>query len=278
MNKKKFQFLLTISVLVIFYFFQNSNLVFANQKPSSEKDVADAKQKDSDFNTSEATQKWIPTSTTGVIISHDYYTLSYHEKYEQAEWVFYELKNEKASNGNFKRPYFIADPKVATKSADYKNYKNSGYDRGHLCPAGDMKFSKEAFDETFYTSNISPQKNDFNGGVWNRLEQKTRYWSEKYNGIYVVTGGILEDGLETIGKEKVAVPKYFYKILMDETDGSYRMIAFLVPHESSKKPLYEFVVSIDEIEKRTGIDFFPALPDTIEKELEKKSDYKSWSF
>ena len=97
-----------------------------------------------------------PTSTTGQIIVHQNYSLSYFEKYEQAEWVFYELKSN-AGNSNFKRPYFIQDPLVKTKSADYKNYKNSGYDKGHLCPAGDMKFSKEAFDDTFYTSKILPQ-------------------------------------------------------------------------------------------------------------------------
>jgi len=219
-----------------------------------------------------------PTSTTGAVVYHANYALSYHEKYEQAEWVFYELKANNVSNTNFQRPFFIYDPKVKTQSADYKNYKNSGYDRGHLCPAGDMKFSKEAFDDTFYTSNISPQKSDFNNGVWNRLEQKTRYWSQKYDDIYVVTGGILTDDLETIGREKVAVPKYFYKVLLDETDGDYKMIAFLVPHENSKKPLYEFVVSVDEIERLTGIDFFPALPDKIENELEKRNDYKAWSF
>lgn len=218
-----------------------------------------------------------PTSTTGAIVIHDNYTLSYNEKYEQAEWVFYELKNVK-SNGNFKRPYFIADPKVKTKSADYKNYKNSGYDKGHLCPAADMKFSKEAFDATFYTSNISPQKNEFNGGIWNRLENKTRYWAEKNNGIYVVTGGILKEGLKTIGKEKVAVPDYFYKILLSENNGKYKMIAFLMPNEMSSKPLYDYVISVDEIEKMTGIDFFPILQDAVENELEKSSDYKAWSF
>ena len=218
-----------------------------------------------------------PISTTGQIIVHQNYTLSYNEKYEQAEWVFYKLKIQTA-NQSFKRPYFILDPKVKTKSADYKNYKNSGYDKGHLCPAADMKFSKDAFDDTFYTSNISPQKSEFNGGIWNRLENKTRYWAEKNNGLYVVTGGVLKAGLKTIGKEKVAVPDQFYKILLQENNGKYKMIAFLMPNQMSDRPLYEYVVSVDEIEKITGIDFFPVLPDAIENELEKSSDYKAWSF
>jgi endonuclease G len=141
-----------------------------------------------------------------------------------------------------------------------------------------MKFSKQAYNETFYTSNVSPQKSDFNAGVWNRLEQKVRYWADKYDGLYVVTGGVLEPNLKTIGKEEVAVPKYFYKVLFDVSAANPRMIAFLIPHKNSDRPLYEFVVSVDELEELTGIDFFHALPDGIENKIEKNNDYKSWSF
>ena len=141
-----------------------------------------------------------------------------------------------------------------------------------------MRFSKEAFGETFYTSNISPQIHSFNDGVWKRLEDKTRYWAQKYNGIYVVTGGVLQKDLKTIGRENVAVPNYFYKILFTNTNGKYKMVGFLVPHQDSDAALYSFVVSVDSIEKMTGIDFFPQLDDKIENELEQKSDYKAWSF
>lgn len=219
-----------------------------------------------------------PSSTTNQIVNHDYYTLSYNEKYEQAEWVAYELKQEYLRKNHIKRPLFIKDPNVGTGSADWKNYKKSGYDKGHLCPAADMDFSKEAFKETFFTSNISPQLHVFNNGVWKRLEEKTRYWAVKYDGIYVVTGGVLNASLKTIGREKVAVPKYFYKILMDDTNGKYRMIAFMIPNEKSDNPLYSFVVSVDSLEKITGIDFFPKLDNETENRLEKSSDYKAWSF
>lgn len=221
---------------------------------------------------------YYPTSTSNQIIKHDNYTLSYKEKYEQAEWVAYEIKKGRYSNQDYQRPFFIEDPMVKTGSADWRNYKNSGYDKGHLCAAGDMKFSKAAFEETFFTSNISPQDREFNSGIWNRLEQKTRYWANKYDGIYVVTGGVLKDNLETIGKEDVAVPDYFYKVLLNKNNGNYKMIAFLMPNEDSEKGLYEFVVSVDEVEKLTGINFFPKLEDSIENQLEKSSDYKDWSF
>lgn len=221
---------------------------------------------------------YLPKSTTNSIVKHQYYTLSYNEKYEQAEWVAYQLKDKQIVSTTFKRPYFEQDPKVKTGSADWKNFKNSGYTKGHLLAAADRKFSKEAYDETFLTSNVSPQVYDFNAGVWNRLEEKTRYWAQKYENLYVVTGGVLSDHLKTIGYEEVAVPNFFYKIVLDYTKPEVKAIAFLMPHKESNKALYEFAVSIDEIESLTGIDFFPALPDGIENELEKSSDYKGWSF
>lgn len=221
---------------------------------------------------------FLPKSTTGQIVKHNYFTLSYNEKYEQAEWVAYEMKRNYVKSSNFQRPYFIEDPKVKTRSADWRNYKKSGYDKGHLCPAGDMEFEINAYNDTFFTSNISPQLHDFNNGVWNRLEQKVRYWATKYDGVYVVTAGVLNSNLKTIGKEKVAVPNYFYKILLGKSNGTYKMIAFLMPNAKSDKPLYDFVVSVDSIEKMTRIDFFPKLDDKTENTLEKNSDYKSWSF
>ena len=221
---------------------------------------------------------YLPTATYNDIVQHKFYTLSYAEKYEQSEWVAYQLKSKTIQNTNFDRPFFIEDNLVKTGSADWKNYKNSGYDKGHLCPAGDMKFSENAFKDTFYTSNISPQKHDFNCGIWNNLEHKVRYWSEKYNGLYVITGPVLTNDLETIGKENVAVPNYFYKILLTTAQKETKMIAFLVPSTDSPKPLSSFVVAVDNIEKITGIDFFSSLPDATENQLEKNNSYKDWSF
>lgn len=221
---------------------------------------------------------FLPTSTTGQVVHHEGYSLSYSESHEQAEWVAYELKKSHLSNSNFERPYFEVDNAIKTGAAHWQNYKNSGYDRGHLCPAGDRRYSKAAYDETFLTSNISPQEHGFNSGIWNTLEQKVRYWASKYNGVFVVTGGVLKEGLETIGDEAVAVPKQFYKIVLDYNSGKPKMIGFLLPHEHTNKPLYDFVVSVDSIETLTGIDFFPQLDDAIENTIEASSDYKNWTF
>lgn len=226
---------------------------------------------------SEFDNSFLPKSTTGVIVSHNFFTLSYSEKHEQAEWVSYELKPEHISKNDFKRPYFVKDRKVKSGSADWRNYKKSGYDRGHLCPAGDRTFNYGAFHETFLTSNISPQNHEFNRGIWNRLEQKTRYWSKKQNGVYVVTGGVLENDLIGVGDERVSVPNYFYKIIVDLNDTEINTIAFLIPNESSSKSIYEYVVTIDELESITNIDFFPNLEDALENDMESKIDLKSWS-
>ena len=221
---------------------------------------------------------FLPTSTTGQIVHHDGYSLSYSENHEQAEWVAYELKKSHLSTTNHKRPYFEIDKSVKTGAASWRNYKKSGYDRGHLCPAGDRRYTKQAHDETFLTSNISPQEHQFNSGIWNTLEQKVRYWARKYDGVFVVTGGVLNGNMKAIGTEDVSVPNQFYKVLIDNNTSKTKMIAFLMPHMNSKKPLYEFVVSVDKVETLTGIDFFPELEDSIEDKLEASSSYKGWSF
>lgn len=266
MSRKQTYSLLSVLVIVFFY--------ILNDKA----DEYLAKQKNKVKDEVRVDLPYLPSSTTGVIIHHEYYSLSYNEQHEQAEWVVYLLNKNHLSRKQFKRPYFISDSRVNTKSADWRNYKNSGYDKGHLCPAADMKFSKSAHDNTFLTSNISPQNHAFNSGIWNRLEQKTRYWANKYNGVIVITGGILTNTIESIGYEQVTVPKYFYKILLDHNNENTKLIAFLIPHKDSNKPLSDFVVSVDEIEALTGIDFFKEFETTLEDKLESNTNYSHWHF
>lgn len=225
---------------------------------------------------SEFNSDYLPSSTYNTVIKHKYYTLSYAEPFEQAEWVAYELSKNHVVNNNYKRPYYITDRKVSTGSADWRNYKNSGYDRGHLCAAADREFSENAYHETFLTSNISPQNHEFNAGIWNRLEQKTRSWAKKFDGVYVVTGGVLKKGLLTIGDEEVAVPEHFYKIIVDYSQENHRAIAFLIPNQATSDSYYAYAVTIDDVERQTGIDFFSNLPDSIEKPLEAKLDVNYW--
>lgn len=222
-------------------------------------------------------QQLLPTSTLGQIVKHTYYTLSYCEKDEQPEWVYYELTSEMVKGRQPRTDDYRTDEKVSSVSAQLEDYKHSGYDRGHLCPAGDMKLNLTSMSESFYLSNMSPQKKDFNAGIWNTLEDRVRKWALTSERIYVVTGGVLTSNKGKIGSNGVSIPKYFYKVMYDPT-GQGRMIAFLIPNEDSEKSLQNYIVTVDSLENLTGIDFFPELPDLNENHLESSLNLSSWSF
>ena len=222
-------------------------------------------------------QELLPTSTTGQIVKHTYYTLSYCEKDEQSEWVYYELTSEMVKGRQPRTDDYRPDEKVSNVSEQLEDYRHSGYDRGHLCPAGDMKLNLTSMSESFYLSNMSPQVKEFNDGIWNTLEERVRRWALTCGRIYVVTGGVLTSNKGKIGPDRVSIPKYFYKVIYDPR-GKGKMIAFLIPNEKSEKPLQDYVVTVDSLESLTGIDFFPELPDSIENHLESSKDVSSWSF
>lgn len=222
-------------------------------------------------------QELLPTSTTGEIVKHQYYTLSYSESHEQAEWVCYELTPSLINGSQSRTDNFRSDPLVKTGSAQLDNYKGSGYDRGHLCPAGDMKVSKEAMSETFYMSNMSPQHPSFNRGIWKKLESTVRNWAIVEGKVYVVTGGVLTSKLGAIGTNQVTVPKYYYKVIYDPT-GDEKMIALVLPNQKGVGQLQDYVVTVDSVEILTGIDFFPALEDNLENKLESNINANDWEF
>ncbi|MGB5237572.1 MAG: DNA/RNA non-specific endonuclease [Flavobacteriaceae bacterium] len=221
---------------------------------------------------------FMPSSTSGQMVRHNHYSLSYSEAHEQAEWVVYTLNKIHLTYDERKRPYFIEDPYLSSKSADWRNYKGSGYDRGHLCPAGDRSFSELAYRETFYTSNISPQNPEFNAGIWNDLEKQVRIWGKRYNQLFIATAGVLENDLKTIGDEDVAVPRYYYKIVFRGTVQDPEVIAFLIPNRPGIKSLENYVVSVDRIEEMTGINFFDSLPEELEQKIEAGTGLNSWRF
>ena len=212
------------------------------------------------------------------IIRHSRYTLRYREEYEQADWVAYNLTEEEASTYLSREgDKFVPDPSVKTGSATTQDYVRSGYDRGHLCPAGDFNSSNKLKQETFYMSNISPQIPQFNRGIWSNLEQKFRDWALRDGQLYVVTGPVLKPRLPTIGRyNEIAVPEQYYKIAFYMNGSEARMIGFLLKNEFSNENLKTFVVSVDDIEALTGIDFFNRLPDALERRLEGSTSVQGW--
>ena len=226
------------------------------------------------------TLEYLPTSTSGKIVEHLNFSLSYSEKHEQAEWIAYELKDSELVSVVPRSSGFRIDPDIETYTAKPTDYSNSAYAIGHLAPAKDMRFSETAVYEANYMSNTSPQDKDFNNGIWKKLEFKVRAWACSEGKVFVVTGPILSEGLPTIGQNKVSVPEYFYKIVLDSdpNQDNIKAIAFLIANSQSPQPLQDFVVTIDSLETLTGIDFFYTLTDEVENFLESKSHVNAWDF
>ena len=210
------------------------------------------------------------------IVSHMAYTLCYDEQHEQARWVAYMLTRERASGQIARADNFRPDEMVKTGSAQLADYKRSGYSRGHLCPAQDMKWDSVAMSETFLLSNMSPQLQTFNDGIWKKIENRVHSWALQYDTLYVVTGPLLKPGLPTIGESRVSVPEAFYKVVYDPARG--KMVGWIVPHENLKATAPKLATTVDEVEAATGIDFFSALPDELENAMESTYSRDDWNW
>jgi endonuclease G len=214
-----------------------------------------------------------------LIIEHLGYTLCYSEEDEQAVWVAYELTGQEAEGRLKRSDDFRADPKIPTGSASPDDYKNTGYDRGHLAPAADMGWSKTAMSESFFMSNMSPQKPALNRGAWKELEEQVRLWGRQNGALYVVTGPVLtRKPLDVIGKNRVTVPAAYYKVVVDVREPGVKGVGFLMPNAAWKEALQSAVVPIDSVEKVTGLDFFPALDDPVEHAVEASIDLAAWTW
>lgn len=223
----------------------------------------------------EPLSNYLPTSTyPDVIIEKTGFTIGYSKELKQAHWVAYELtKDEVSSKIAARTDNFTPDNRYST--ATDKDYLKSGYDRGHLAPAADMGYSIQAMEDCFSYINISPQLPALNRGIWKQLEDKVRGWANEEGSVYVVTGGILQGNMKQLGKGKVAIPNYFYKVILDLTPPC-KAIAFVIPNGEITEPLSNYTTTIDNVEKLTNIDFFPQLPDYLENELESQINPIVW--
>ena len=148
------------------------------------------------------------------------------------------------------------------------DYQKSGYDRGHLAPAADMGYSMETMVQSFFYSNMSPQLPRFNRGVWKKLEMQVRNWAVEYDSLYVVTGPIFDSVMPTIGPHRVAIPKAYYKVLLQKRNGNWEGIGFILPNTNTKVDYKDYATNIDKVEEITRLDFFWELEDSLEKKLE----------
>lgn len=211
------------------------------------------------------------------IISHLGYTVSYNYDTCLANWVAYELTFDEVQGTFTSSKKFLPDPLIHTRQADNDDYKHSGWDRGHMCPAADMKWDKQAIDESYYFSNICPQNPNLNGGDWKALEEKCRSLASDYGKLYIVCGAIVGEGTNgTLGDNRVTIPDAFYKVLLIETLDDYKGIGFYFENKAGHHNLSYYARTVDDIENLTNIDFFYALPDVIEIDVESQYDLEAW--
>ncbi|MGL4853114.1 MAG: DNA/RNA non-specific endonuclease [Phocaeicola sp.] len=207
----------------------------------------------------------------GQIIQKKGFTLSYSADYKTPQWVAWELTKQETIGDEERTNKFLPDPDVRGAKAYTGDYTNSGYDRGHMAPAGDMKWSSQAMQESFFLSNICPQNPNLNRGDWKDLEEKSREWAKKYGAIYIACGPIYDNPHpKRIGNNQVGVPDAFYKVILLNYPKNPQAFGFIFDNKSGHKSLEKYIVTVDSVEKRTKIDFFPALPDELEKSVEAK--------
>lgn len=218
-----------------------------------------------------------PKGTTEQILKRTGYVASYNKTTLLPNWVAWHLTAER-TEGSAKRSGvdFAEDTEVPEPRATDWDYYNSGYDRGHMCPAADNKWSKKAMEESFLFTNMCPQNGNLNRGDWNEMEMACRKWAKKYGDLYIVCGPILYKGKhKTIGKNKVVVPEAFFKVVL-RTGDDPQAIGFIYKNTSGNRPKDSYVNTVDEVERITGIDFFPSLPDDVEKKVEAECDLGLW--
>ena len=226
-----------------------------------------------------------------VQVNHSAYILGFDPKYKTARWVAHIILPDVITGVVFRTNDFREDSSIATGSAveaDYflketqadstVKYDGFGYDRGHLAPSADFRWSKRALSESYLYSNLSPQLAEFNRGSWGDLEDAIRGYVFRNPGtqLYIVTGPLLNETLPKIerGKNKLSIPQKFWKVALDLKHK--KAIGFIMPNTVITSPIKSFAVTINEIEKQTGLNFFAHLTEAEQEELESQLNTSIW--
>lgn len=218
----------------------------------------------------------VAEGTPEQIIEYEGFRVSFNKDNKTPNWVAWELLGSETDGAESRYNTFWQDQKVEG-CPNTKDYSRSGYDRGHLCPAADQKWSRQAMIDCFSMANMAPQNHSLNSGAWNTLEKKERIWAQRDSAIVIIAGPIYEkNDTERIGDAGVRVPSAFFKVIIAPYIESPRGIGFIYPNMSSPGNMKDYSMSIDEVEKITGIDFFYNLPDELENRIESVASFKEW--
>ena len=220
-----------------------------------------------------------PAPLTGVpeiIIKKKAYIVSYNLDTKNPNWVAWHLTREHTDGPIGRSNFFYEDDEIPIPRATNDDYKGSGWSRGHMCPARDNKWDEAAMYESFSLINVCPQNASLNSGLWNSIEIDCRRWANQFGDIYIVCGPLLmRQEHETIGINQIVVPEAFFKVVLC-LNGEPKGMGFVVKNNAGTKKRDLYYNSIDQVERITGMDFFPALPDDIEEEIESKLDMDLW--
>ncbi len=218
----------------------------------------------------------LPAETPQIMKDYEGFTVSFNPECHQPNYVAWELTATEADGELPRSSKFKADRQMPG-CATLDDYRNSGFDRGHMAPAADMKWSEQAMADCHYLTNICPQDRKLNGGRWATLEGRCREWARRDSAIIIIAGPVLNDIMtRTIGPSEVPVPERFFKIILSPYVNPPRAIAFIMPNSPEVDPLEKLTVSVDQVEQITGFDFFSALPDSIEDAVERQYNFRDF--
>ena len=210
------------------------------------------------------------------LIEKSFFIVSYNRDTKCPNWVAWHLTAEHTDGPIGRLSNFYEDEDVPEPRATLADYRKSGWSRGHMCPAGDNKWDEQAMYESFALTNVCPQSASLNSGLWNSIEIDCRKWAKKYGDVYIVCGPIfLNKEHETICENKVAVPEAFFKVVLCLT-GKPKAFGFIVRNTEGNMKKDVYYNSVDQVERITGIDFSPALPDDIENKVEAEANINDW--
>lgn len=266
--------LLAAIIIGALYLYQNDGKIFSSETIRTLTDKAsvtentNAKAPDGRYSLQLEIPKTI-RQRDETIITHTGYTVSYNHHYKTPNWVAWELTRQETTGEEGRTNQFLPDPSLPEPRVETSDYTHSGYDRGHMAPAADMKWSEKAMEESFYMSNICPQNRKLNRDDWGDLEEKCREWAKKYGRVYIACGPIYDKASpKRIGKHQVAVPDRFFKVVLIYNRKNPIAMGFLFENKAHHQNLKNYMVKVDQVEEETGLDFFSKLPDDVENRIE----------
>jgi len=219
----------------------------------------------------------LPDDINEILIEYTGFNVSFNPAHHVPNYVAWELTGEETKGDSPRKSKFRVDKDVFG-CATLDDYRRSGYDRGHMAPAGDMKWSEQAMDDSHYLTNIVPQDHSINGGIWSSLEKLCRQWAVRDSALIIICGPVLTDIKQNIiGESGVSVPDRLFKVVLSPYTKPPRAIGFIFPNSPTDDGLEAISTSVDNIEAITGFDFFDCLPDDVENEIESSTNYRVWT-